>query len=147
MTYLRPHLAPEARYRPIPHPVTGTSGGTAGIVLDEVEPLQANRIEALNRWLASSLHPVEHIGTTNAYIDDNDESNSHPNAPLYQVGNRQLALNPDYLHYLHMPMVATVLADAHLGRFFGLAADGTLIIGLASLDPAHLNDIDEETPR
>lgn len=119
-------LAPQARYRLIPHP--DLEGGTIAAVLDEAAELTAWQQKALASWLAGPLHPVAWEGTTDAY-------RRHPGAHVYRAGDRTVAVDPDLVDLLRRPMIASVVASlGNVDRVFGLAADGTLIAAVACLD-------------
>ena len=119
-------LAPQARYRLIPHP--DLDGGTIAAVLDEAAELTAWQQKALAAWLAGPLHPAVWDGTTDAY-------RWHPGAHLFRTGDRTVAVDPDLVDLLRRPMIAPVVASFDtVDRVFGLAADGTLIAAIACLD-------------
>lgn len=120
-----PRLAPQARYRLIPHPDTG---GTIAAVLDEAAELTDWQHKALTSWLAGHLHPVMWEGTTDAY-------RQHPGAHVYRAGERTVAVASNLAELLRRPMIASVVASLDtFDKVFGLAADGTLIAAIACLN-------------
>ena len=120
-------LAPQARYRLIPHP--DNYGGTIAAVLDEAPELLDWQQRALTAWLAGPLHPIEPAGTTDAY-------RQHPGAHLYRAGDRTVAVSADLVELLRRPMIARVVVSLGIvGKVFGLAAGAALIVAVACLDP------------
>lgn len=138
---MTPKLAPEARYRVIPHPSPASNGG-CGIVADETGPLNSDRVAALTDWLAGPLYPVVPTGdTTNDYADSIYAEDQYEDAPLYNAGGVYRALAPHLAALLAMPMVATVVGGGpDRTRIFGLTADWTVCVVVATLNPDYLTE-------